>query len=100
MVLDAYAGFDPRMARYAALFFDKGLDRRRRKPGQGAGAFAHSTVTECTLTCAKLSGKPRDVSLAHELVHACTGSWPAGQGECCHPTAADTAPNRSVFARC
>ncbi|MEM7641966.1 MAG: oligoendopeptidase F, partial [Pseudomonadota bacterium] len=44
-VMDAYAGFDPEMARIAEPFFDKGWIDAEVKPGKAPGAFAHPTVT-------------------------------------------------------
>ena len=45
-VLDAYAGFDPRMAELAEPFFEKGWIDAPVKPGKAPGAFAHPTVTD------------------------------------------------------
>ena len=41
-VLDAYAGFDPRMAALAEPFFEQWLDRRAGEARQGAGRLRAS----------------------------------------------------------
>lgn len=43
-VLEAYADFDPEMARIAEPFFDRGWIDAGVKPGKAPGAFAHPTV--------------------------------------------------------
>jgi oligoendopeptidase F len=70
-VLDAYAGFSPRMAELAAPFFDKGWIDAAVKPGKAPGAFAHPTVTDVhPYVMLNYLGKTRDVmTLAHELGH-------------------------------
>ena len=66
-VLDAYAAFDPRMAKIADPFFDKGWIDAGVKPGKAPGAFAHPTVTSVhPYVMLNYLGKPRDVmKLAH-----------------------------------
>ena len=45
-VLEAYAGFSPKLAELAQPFFDKGWIDAGVKPGKAPGAFAHPTVTD------------------------------------------------------
>jgi len=61
-VLDAYAGFDPEMARIATPFFERGWIDAGVKPGKAPGAFAHPTVTDVhPYVMLNYLGKPRDV---------------------------------------
>ena len=41
-VLDAYEGFDPKMAALAARFFDNGWIDASVRPGKSPGAFAQA----------------------------------------------------------
>jgi len=70
-VMDAYAGFDPKMAEIAKPFFTDGWIDAGVKPGKAPGAFAHPTVTDAhPYVMLNYLGKPRDVmTLAHELGH-------------------------------
>jgi oligoendopeptidase F len=99
MVMDAYAGFDPRMADIAAPFFDKGWIDAGVKPGKAPGAFAHPTVTEVhPYVMLNYLGKPRDVmTLAHELGHGVHQVLAAGQGEMLSSTPLTLAETASVF---
>ena len=83
MVLDAYAGFDPRMAELARPFFEQGWIDAAVKPGKAPGAFAHPTVTDAhPYVLLNYLGKPRDVmTLAHELGHGVHQRLAAAQGE-------------------
>jgi oligoendopeptidase F len=99
MVMEAYAGFDPRMADLAAPFFDKGWIDAGVKPGKAPGAFAHPTVTEVhPYVMLNYLGKPRDVmTLAHELGHGVHQVLAAGQGEMLSSTPLTLAETASVF---
>ena len=99
MVMDAYAGFDPRMADIAAPFFDRGWIDAGVKPGKAPGAFAHPTVTEVhPYVMLNYLGKPRDVmTLAHELGHGVHQVLAAGQGEMLSSTPLTLAETASVF---
>ena len=99
MVMEAYAGFDPRMAELAAPFFDKGWIDAGVKPGKAPGAFAHPTVTEVhPYVMLNYLGKPRDVmTLAHELGHGVHQVLAAGQGEMLSSTPLTLAETASVF---
>ncbi len=98
-VLDAYADFDPRMAKLAEPFFDKGWIDAGVKPGKAPGAFAHPTVTEVhPYVMLNYLGKPRDVmTLAHELGHGVHQVLAAGQGEMLSSTPLTLAETASVF---
>ncbi|KPQ08515.1 MAG: oligoendopeptidase F [Rhodobacteraceae bacterium HLUCCA12] len=99
IVMDAYAGFDPRMADLAAPFFDKGWIDAAVKPGKAPGAFAHPTVsTVHPYVMLNYLGKPRDVmTLAHELGHGVHQRLAAGQGELLSATPLTLAETASVF---
>jgi oligoendopeptidase F len=98
-VLDAYAGFDPRMAGIAAPFFERGWIDAAVKPGKAPGAFAHPTVTEVhPYVLLNYLGKQRDVmTLAHELGHGVHQVLAAGQGELLAATPLTLAETASVF---
>ena len=98
-MLDAYAGFDPRMAELAAPFFEQGWIDAPVKPGKAPGAFAHPTVTEVhPYVLLNYLGKQRDVmTLAHELGHGVHQRLAAGQGELLSSTPLTLAETASVF---
>jgi oligoendopeptidase F len=98
-VLDAYAGFDPRMAELAEPFFDKGWIDAPVKPGKAPGAFAHPTVPEVhPYVLLNYLGKQRDVmTLAHELGHGVHQRLAAAQGELLASTPLTLAETASVF---
>ncbi len=99
MVLDAYAGFSPKMADLAEPFFDKGWIDAGVKPGKAPGAFAHPTVTNVhPYVMLNYLGKPRDVmTLAHELGHGVHQVLAADQGELLASTPLTLAETASVF---
>ena len=99
MVLDAYAGFSPKMADLAAPFFDEGWIDAGVKPGKAPGAFAHPTVTNVhPYVMLNYLGKPRDVmTLAHELGHGVHQVLAADQGELLASTPLTLAETASVF---
>ncbi|SDE15669.1 oligoendopeptidase F [Paracoccus isoporae] len=98
-VLDAYAGFSPKLAELAAPFFDSGWIDAAVKPGKAPGAFAHPTVvTAHPYVMLNYMGKPRDVmTLAHELGHGVHQRLAAGQGELLAATPLTLAETASVF---
>ena len=98
-VLDAYAGFSPRLADLAQPFFDKGWIDAAVTPGKAPGAFAHPTVTTVhPYVLLNYLGKPRDVmTLAHELGHGVHQRLAAGQGELLASTPLTLAETASVF---
>ncbi|MEN8887873.1 MAG: M3 family oligoendopeptidase [Celeribacter marinus] len=98
-VMDAYAGFDPKMAALAEPFFDKGWIDAGVKPGKAPGAFAHPTVTDAhPYVMLNYLGKQRDVmTLAHELGHGVHQVLAAEQGEMLSSTPLTLAETASVF---
>ncbi|HMQ42535.1 MAG TPA: M3 family oligoendopeptidase, partial [Paracoccus sp. (in: a-proteobacteria)] len=98
-VLDAYAGFSPKLAELAEPFFDLGWIDAAVKPGKAPGAFAHPTVTTVhPYVMLNYLGKPRDVmTLAHELGHGVHQRLAAGQGELLASTPLTLAETASVF---
>jgi len=98
-VIEAYAGFDPEMARIAAPFFNKGWIDAGVKPGKAPGAFCHPTVTDAhPYVMLNYLGKPRDVmTLAHELGHGVHQVLAADQGEILSATPLTLAETASVF---
>jgi len=99
MVLDAYAGFLPRMAELAEPFFERGWIDAAVKPGKAPGAFAHPCVTDLhPYVMLNYLGKTRDVmTLAHELGHGVHQRLAAGQGELLSHTPLTLAETASVF---
>ncbi len=98
-VLDAYAGFDPKLAELAEPFFDRGWIDAAATPGKAPGAFAHPTVTTVhPYVLLNYLGKPRDVmTLAHELGHGVHQRLAADQGELLAATPLTLAETASVF---
>jgi oligoendopeptidase F len=98
-VLDAYAGFSPKLAELAEPFFTDGWIDAAVKPGKAPGAFAHPTVSDAhPYVMLNYLGKPRDVmTLAHELGHGVHQRLAAGQGELLSSTPLTLAETASVF---
>jgi oligoendopeptidase F len=98
-VMDAYAGFDPKMAELAEPFFDQGWIDAPVSPGKAPGAFAHPTVTDAhPYVMLNYLGKTRDVmTLAHELGHGVHQRLAAQQGELLSSTPLTLAETASVF---
>ncbi|MFV0384854.1 M3 family oligoendopeptidase [Paracoccus sp. (in: a-proteobacteria)] len=98
-VLEAYAGFAPKLAELTEPFFDRGWIDAGIKPGKAPGAFAHPTVTTAhPYVLLNYLGKPRDVmTLAHELGHGVHQRLAAGQGELLSSTPLTLAETASVF---
>lgn len=98
-VLDAYAGFSPKMAGIAQRFFDERWIDAPTRPGKAPGAFAHPTVPSAhPYVLLNYQGKPRDVmTLAHELGHGVHQVLAAPQGALMAPTPLTLAETASVF---
>ena len=98
-VLDAYAGFSPRMAGIARRFFDDRWIDAPTRPGKAPGAFAHPTVPSAhPYVLLNYQGKPRDVmTLAHELGHGVHQVLAGPQGALMAPTPLTLAETASVF---
>jgi oligoendopeptidase F len=71
MVLSAYEAFSPRMARIAALFFDRRWIDAEVRSGKHGGAFSASTVPDAhPYVLVNYTGRLDDVTtVAHELGH-------------------------------
>ncbi len=98
-VLDAYAGFAPKMADIARRFFDERWIDAPVRPGKAPGAFAHPTVPSAhPYVLLNYQGKPRDVmTLAHELGHGVHQVLAAPNGALMAPTPLTLAETASVF---
>lgn len=98
-VLDAYAGFSPKMADIARRFFDERWIDAPARPGKAPGAFAHPTVPSAhPYVLLNYLGKPRDVmTLAHELGHGVHQVLAAPNGALMAPTPLTLAETASVF---
>jgi oligoendopeptidase F len=99
IVLDAYAGFDPGMAKIAQPFFTKGWIDAPVREGKASGAFSHPTTPSAhPYILLNYQGKPRDVmTLAHELGHGVHQVLAAPQGPLLAPTPLTLAETASVF---
>ena len=99
MVLNAYAGFAPEMARIAGEFFDKNWIDAPVRDGKAQGAFSASTVPSVhPYVLLNYLGKPRDVmTLAHELGHGVHQMLAREQGPLMAPTPLTLAETASVF---
>jgi oligoendopeptidase F len=99
LVLTAYQGFSPEMARIARRFFDENWIDAPVRPGKAPGAFAHPTVPSAhPYVMLNYLGKPRDVmTLAHELGHGVHQVLAAPQGPLMAPTPLTLAETASVF---
>ena len=98
-VMEAYSGFDPKMAEIAKPFFEEGWIDAPVKPGKAPGAFAHPTVADAhPYVMLNYLGKPRDVmTLAHELGHGVHQVLASEQGELLSSTPLTLAETASVF---
>lgn len=99
IVLDAYAGFSPKMSDIASDFFDKNWIDAPTRPGKAPGAFAHPTVPSAhPYVLLNYQGKTRDVmTLAHELGHGVHQVLAGSQGALMAPTPLTLAETASVF---
>jgi oligoendopeptidase F len=99
VVLDAYAGFSPRMAEIAQPFFTKRWIDAPVREGKASGAFSHPTTPSAhPYILLNYQGKPRDVmTLAHELGHGVHQVLAAPQGPLLAPTPLTLAETASVF---
>lgn len=98
-VLGAYAGFAPKMAETASMFFNKGWIDAEPRAGKNSGAFAHPVVPSAhPYVLMNFYGKPRDVmTLAHELGHGVHQVLAAPQGMLLSNTPLTLAETASVF---
>jgi oligoendopeptidase F len=98
-VLDAYAGFSPKLAGLARRFFDERWIDAGVRPGKAPGAFSHPTVPSAhPYVLMNYQGRPRDVMiLAHELGHGVHQLLAAPQGALMAQTPLTLAETASVF---
>jgi oligoendopeptidase F len=99
IVLNAYDGFDHKMANVAEQFFKNNWIDARLRAGKSSGAFSHSTVPSVhPYILMNFQGKARDVTtLAHELGHGIHQVMSAPQGALMADTPLTTAETASVF---
>lgn len=99
IVLNAYGGFAPEMARLAKTFFEKNWIDAPVREGKAPGAFSAATVPSVhPYILMNYQGKPRDVmTLAHELGHGVHQVLAAKQGPLLAQTPLTLAETASVF---
>jgi len=100
IVLDSFAGFSPRMAEVAKLFFEKNWIHAPVQKGKRSGAFAHPCVPDVhPYLMVNYTEKLRDVStVAHELGHGIHQYLAADKGYYNSHTPLVLAETASVFA--
>ena len=100
IVLDAFAGFDVKMAELAKPFFRNNWIDAAPRAGKSSGAFSHPVVPSAhPYILMNFAGKSRDVmTLAHEMGHGIHQSLAAGQGYLMSDTPLTLAETASVFA--
>ncbi|MGA2378263.1 MAG: M3 family oligoendopeptidase [Spirochaetia bacterium] len=98
-VLAAYAGFHPKMAEIAGLFFEKGWIDAAVHPGKRGGAFSSSTVPSVhPYVLLSFQGTAQDVmTLAHELGHGVHQYLARDKGVLEQNTPLTTAETASIF---
>lgn len=100
IVLDAFAGFDPKMAEIAGPFFRNNWIDAAPRAGKSSGAFSHPVVPSVhPYILMNFAGKSRDVmTLAHEMGHGIHQSLAAHKGYLMSDTPLTLAETASVFA--
>lgn len=99
IVLNAYAGFDQRMADIASMFFEKNWIDAAVVPGKDSGAYSMRGMKDThPYILVNYEGKVRDVStLAHELGHGVHQYLYRVQGPLGSQTPLTTSETASVF---
>ena len=99
IVLNAFAGFHPRMADTAQMFFDNHWIDAAVRPGKRSGAYSHGVVPSVhPYVFINYEATPRDVmTLAHELGHGVHQTLARVQGMLQAGTPLTTAETASVF---
>jgi oligoendopeptidase F len=99
LVLAAYAGFHPRMAEIASLFFEKKWIDADVHPGKRGGAFSSSTVPSVhPYILMSFQGTAEDImTLAHELGHGVHQFLARDRGVLQQNTPLTTAETASIF---
>ena len=100
LVLDSFAGFDPKMADLAEPFFARNWIDAAPRAGKSSGAFSHPvTPSAHPYILMNFSGKSRDVmTLAHEMGHGIHQCLAADRGYLMADTPLTLAETASVFA--
>ena len=100
LVLDSFAGFDPKMAELAEPFFARNWIDAAPRAGKSSGAFSHPvTPSAHPYILMNFSGKSRDVmTLAHEMGHGIHQCLAADRGYLMADTPLTLAETASVFA--
>ena len=100
IVLDAFAGFNPKMAEIAGPFFSNNWIDAAPRAGKSSGAFSHPVVPSAhPYILMNFAGKSRDVmTLAHEMGHGIHQSLAADRGYLMSDTPLTLAETASVFA--
>ena len=100
LVLDSFAGFDPKMAALAEPFFARNWIDAAPRAGKSSGAFSHPvTPSAHPYILMNFSGKSRDVmTLAHEMGHGIHQCLAADRGYLMADTPLTLAETASVFA--
>ncbi len=99
IVLEAYAGFSPELAKIGEQFFDKHWIDAPPRQGKAPGAFAHPvTPSAHPYILLNYYGRTRDVmTLAHELGHGVHQVLAGPQGALMSDTPLTLAETASVF---
>ncbi len=99
IVLDAYAGFSPVIAKLAQEFFDANWIDAPTRAGKTSGAFSHPAVPSVhPYVLLNYQGRRRDVmTLAHELGHGVHQMLAREQGYLLADTPLTLAETASVF---
>jgi oligoendopeptidase F len=99
IVLDAYQGFSPEMARLAQKFFDNNWIDAPPTAGKMSGAYSHPSVPSAhPYILVNFHGKARDImTLAHELGHGVHQILAAQNGYLLADTPLTIAETASVF---
>jgi oligoendopeptidase F len=99
IVLNAFAGFHPRMVDTAQMFFDNHWIDAAVRPGKRSGAYSHGVVPSVhPYVFINYEATPRDVmTLAHELGHGVHQTLARVQGMLQAGTPLTTAETASVF---
>ena len=100
IVLNAFAGFDPKMAEIAGPFFRNNWIDAAPRAGKSSGAFSHPVVPSVhPYILMNFAGRSRDVmTLAHEMGHGIHQSLAAKKGYLMADTPLTLAETASVFA--
>ena len=99
LVMEAYQGFSPQLARLAKQVLQEGHLDAAIRPGKMGGAFCYSVLPKDTpYVLVNFTGESRDVStLAHELGHAVHGMMAADHSVLTFHSSLPLAETASIF---